>query len=483
VELRPSSAAKANHSARDGQAFFLFFAEGSMKRLTFEEILKGSTQVSLLNEGVVDFSVDFVASIKHQISDVPPGDFELSDKQQAWLKDIWHKYAPTETKEVALKETVFEPSAPNVVIRRESGSWLNLWRGWGVVPERGKWPLLRGHVEEILCAGDPAVADYNLRWAAWSFQHPAEQAEAAVVFRGKKGAGKGLWLATLRVVFGPHGLQISQAEHLTGRFNHHLWTCVYVFADEAFWAGDKQGEAILKALITERPLMVEKKGVDTVQGRNLIKLGIASNSDWVVPATHDERRYAVTDVDNRYARGHASEEERKAYFGPIWRELAEGGAAAMLYDLLQMNLGDWHPREVPTTSGLMRQKKESLRGNYQWFEALLQAGFLPRNEKRPNRISTYHLLKFIKGFRGLDYATEESLSSFLYGEMGFIPALSPQGNRYRGSNGGPRGWEFPPLPDLRSRWETKFGGTWPWHEDLDEWQPGPGFEDLTVDEL
>src|SRR6516165_6218643 len=82
---------------------------------------------------------------------------------------------------------------------------------------------------------------------------------------------------------------------------------------KAFWAGDKQGEAILKSLITERPLMVEKKGVDTVQGVNRVKLGIASNMDWVVPASHDERRYAVTDIDNRYAMGEAPDEERKQY--------------------------------------------------------------------------------------------------------------------------------------------------------------------------
>jgi len=368
---------------------------------------------------------------------------------------------------------VFKPNAPHVVIRPESGSWLNLWRGWGVKLERGRWPLLRNHVEQILSAADPKVADYNLRWAAWGFQHADEQAEAAAVFRGKKGAGKGLWLGTIRRIYGPHGLHITHAAHLTGRFNAHLWTCVYVFADEAFWAGDKQGEAVLKSLITERSLMVEKKGVDSGQALNRVKAGIASNLDWVVPASHDERRYAVADIDNRYAIGEAPEEERKQYFGAINRELAEGGAGAMLYDLLQMELGDWHPREVPTTAGLMRQKKESLRGNFQWFEALLQSGTLPAIADRPNRILTENLLHYVKAFRGLEYATEESIANFLYGEMGFVSALSPQGNKFRASKGGNRGWEFPPLLELRARWETKFAGHWPWHEALTEWQPQP----------
>ena len=249
-----------------------------------------------------------------------------------------------------------------------------------------------------------------------------------------------------------------------------------MFADEAFWAGDKQGEAVLKSLITERPLPLTMKGVDTIMAVNHVKLAMSSNANWVVPASHDERRYAVSDIDNRYARGATPEEERKKYFGALQREIAEGGAAAMLYDLLQMNLGDWHPREVPITTGLMRQKKESLRGNHQWLEPLLQSGTLPANYGRPNRITTGELLRYVKAFRGLDYATEESIASFLYDEMGFIPKLSPEGNKFRGSNGGPRGWEFPPLLELRELWETLNGGQWDWHNpEIDEWQRSPGF--------
>jgi hypothetical protein len=152
----------------------------------------------------------------------------------------------------------------------------------------------------------------------------------------------------------------------------------------------------------------------------------------------------------------------------------------MLYDMLQMDLGDWHPREVPTTAGLMRQKKESLRGNYQWFEALLQSGQLPANAGRPNRIFTEDLITYVKTFRGLEYATDESIASFLYGEMGFVAELAPQGNRFRAQKGGARGWEFPPLLDLRSRWETKFHGHWPWHEDLDKWQLRAGLMDRSL---
>src|SRR5262249_44381456 len=216
---------------------------------------------------------------------------------------------------------VFKPGKPAVISRYESGSWLNLWRGWGVIPQRGRWSLFRDHVEQILSGGDPKMADYCIRWAAWGFQNPGELAEAVLVLRGKKGAGKGLFLGTIRRIYGPHGLQITHSTHLTGNFNAHLRTCAYLFADEAFWAGDKQGEAVLKGLTTERPLMVTLKGVDSFMAPNCVKLSMSSNLNWVVPASHDERRYAVSDINSRYAKGAAPDEDRKQYFAPIDREL------------------------------------------------------------------------------------------------------------------------------------------------------------------
>jgi len=70
-----------------------------------------------------------------------------------------------------------------------------------------------------------------------------------------------------------------------------------------------------------------------------------------------------------------------------------------------------------------------------------------------------------------EYATDQSIAGFLYDEMGFHRGLAPEGNRFRLPKGGARGWEFPPLLELRSRWETLFGGDWDWHErEVVEWQ-------------
>src|SRR6516164_6045343 len=54
-----------------------------------------------------------------------------------------------------------------------------------------------------------------------------------------------------------------------------------------------------------------------------------------------------------------------------------------------------------------------------------------------NRITTGELLRYVKTFRGLEYATDGSIASFLYDDMHFIPKLAPEGHKLGGSNGGP----------------------------------------------
>jgi hypothetical protein len=254
---------------------------------------------------------------------------------------------------------------------------LNLWRGFGVEPKQGKWPLMFQHICHVLAGGDRKAAEYILRWAAWSLQHPGERAEVALVLRGGKGSGKGVFANALARCFGEHALHIFHQDHLTGKFNGHLRSCLFLFADEAYWAGDKKAESVLKGLITEPTLLIEQKGIDAIQWPNRLHVLMAANAEWVVPASYDERRFAVFDVSNKYAQGAASESEHRDYFDALFHEIENGGVEAMLYDLMHWNLGQFHPRQIYETEGLRKQKQRSLPLLNQWFVELLQEGRLP----------------------------------------------------------------------------------------------------------
>ena len=267
----------------------------------------------------------------------------------------------------------FEPGR-----EREIDGRLNLWRGWGVEPRQGGWTRMKAHIREVLANGSEEAVRYIMNWAGWAVQHPAERAQAALVFKGSKGTGKGTLGNSFCRIFGQHGTHISTAEHLAGRFNGHLRDACFLFADEAYWPGDKGAEGSLKRLVTEPDLFIEAKGKDGITVPNMLHVMMASNDDWVVPAGEDERRYAVFAVGN-------SRKQDEAWFGPLNAEMETGGYEAMLFDLLAMDLGDWHPRRIPRTTALLDQQSRGLNAEDAWWCELLETGVLYGSDpKRPN---------------------------------------------------------------------------------------------------
>lgn len=334
------------------------------------------------------------------------------------------------------------------------GNVLNLWSGFSCQPAKGSWGRLFDHVAYILAGGDAAHADYIFRYAAWAVQHPGERAEVALVFRGGKGSGKGTFANALKYLFGQHGLQIFSSRHLTGNFNGHLRNCLLLFADEAFWAGDKVGESVLKGMLTEPALIVEKKGVDAEPWRNRLHVIMAANADWVVPASHDERRYAMFDVaENRIG--------DIPYFKAIHQELVAGGYAAMLHDLLRVPLNGWHPRQIVRTEALQKQKARSLDVYHEWLENLLQQGELPVSHTPTAeyvcQASVLLTMARENGGRHAHNITSGMLGRFLK-RWGCIPIHRSQGSA----------WRFPSLLKLREAWESRYG-TWHWDISLQSW--------------
>lgn len=61
---------------------------------------------------------------------------------------------------------------------------------------------MQAHIRDVLADGDQEAEGYILNWAAWAVQNPGKRAEAALVFRGDEGTGKGVFLHALREIFG-----------------------------------------------------------------------------------------------------------------------------------------------------------------------------------------------------------------------------------------------------------------------------------------
>jgi hypothetical protein len=192
---------------------------------------------------------------------------------------------------------VFQPGGPPEI----KGDMLNLWRGFGIKPIPGSWSLLRDHIFKVVCSGRQEYFDYLTRWMAYAVQHPDRPMGVAVAFLGPQGAGKGIVARTFGTFFGKHFAHIANGDQLTGRFNASIGMSCVVFLDEALWAGDKKGEGVLKALITEPSLQLEAKFRDPIRVDNRLRIVVASNNDWAIPAGIGDRRWFVLHVADTYS--------------------------------------------------------------------------------------------------------------------------------------------------------------------------------------
>ncbi|WP_134681540.1 DUF5906 domain-containing protein [Paracoccus ravus] len=244
---------------------------------------------------------------------------------------------------------------------------LNLWQGFAVEPNPGDWSLFEDHVREVICAGDQELFDYVLGWMAWKIQNPCSVPGVALVLRGGRGVGKNTFFENYGKLFGQHFYMTAHGDQVMGRFNDHLMDCCLLGADEAFWAGDKRHEGVLKAMITGEQLGFEGKGRKAIQADNHLGVIVSSNNDYVVPAGLDERRFCVMDVSEKH-------KQDDAYFKPLREQMNAGGREAMLHDLKAMDLSAFNIRKVPQTKALADQKLEAAPTFLKWLVDVLTLG-------------------------------------------------------------------------------------------------------------
>ncbi|MDA8230164.1 MAG: DUF5906 domain-containing protein [Magnetospirillum sp.] len=257
--------------------------------------------------------------------------------------------------------------------------WFNLWRGFTVEPAphypdmrdhaRKHFPTFHEHILKNVARGDANIARWVWGWFAHMIQRPTERIGVALVLRGLQGCGKSKPGDVVGSLIGPHHVLIDDPKHLVGSFNAHMLTCLMLQADEGFWAGDKTAEGKLKSLVTSSVHLIEKKGVDPVKVRNLIRLMVTSNNEWVVPAGFEERRFAVLDVGN----GNLQD---KTFFAKIDEEMDKGGREHLLTYLMRFDLSQVDLRTIPATEALFEQKMASMTEIQAWWLDRLRAGTL-----------------------------------------------------------------------------------------------------------
>ncbi len=350
---------------------------------------------------------------------------------------------------------------------QETPGRLNLWKGFAVEPRNGNpCDLWLKHLHDNVCSHNKDHYEYLLNWMANVVQRPGEQGHVAVVLRGMRGTGKGKFANVFGSLFGSHYIPVSNSTHMVGKFNAHLRACVVLFADEAFFAGDKQHESVLKALITEPTMAIEGKHKDVVVAKNCTHLILASNESWVVPAGTEERRFFVLDVANTSI-------QDKAYFSAIDAQMDNGGREALLHMLLARDISGFEVRTAPKTDALTDQQLISFNPTQEWwFQKLDEGRLLPTHENWTGEVAIdllyedyINVVSLQRGVRPMSKTTwSKNVVSYFPGQVAekqqkvmAVPVLDPDTGRRVMRDKRTNVWILPKLEDCRKVWEKRVG--------------------------
>ncbi len=350
---------------------------------------------------------------------------------------------------------------------------FNLWRGFNYSPHPGDCDLYLQHIRDNICAGKDEYYEYLIKWMAKAVQNPASQGEVAIVLQGGKGTGKSFFAHQFGQLFGRHYLPVTNANHLVGQFNAHLKDAILLFADEAFFAGDKKHEAVLKGIVTESTFQVEAKHVDAQTYPNYIHLIMAGNDQHLVRASGDERRYFVLEVGT-------GKQQNSDYFGAIKKQMENGGYEALLFHLQSVDLSEFNVRSIPATEALQKQKDLSLDPLDSWWLNCLQTGHICKND---NGWKEFHVREIwhnqfwndmkIQGVNSRK--SSQDIGTWVNGFMVMSIAQKRVHEEYMGDDGRPisnvkkkRVDVFGTLKKCRAEWEAKHGPTVWEHAEDDE---------------
>jgi hypothetical protein len=339
--------------------------------------------------------------------------------------------------------------------------FYNLWRGFAVEPldrdptpeEQAPFDMFIEHAKFNVCNGNDELFAWLMGYFAHMIQKPWEKPLVALVFKGQKGTGKNALIERVGYLLGHHFMVTDDDRYLLSNFNDHLESLLALALDEAAWAGDKKAEGRLKGLITGTRHNIEPKGEKRYEVDNLTRVFILGNERWLVPATHDERRFAVFDV------GSGRRQDRK-FFTDMRVGMEKGGYRVLLSYLKNYDLSGIDVNAAPQTSGLLEQKLSSFDPFHAWWnECLTESRLIGSDfgEGWPTEVSVERMRAALKTYvqdRGIRGRAPESRH--------FTKALLDATGGLHVRRTGGAVYQIPDLAQSRTVWEQFIGQRVEW---------------------
>ena len=351
--------------------------EGSATKVTEDKFHEswGADRDDIVNNinrfyGVI--TVDGKTTIYHVL---PKGKFEFMGRESFELKFCkWNVMVGerlTPIHKVWLNNNKRRDIEELILDRKYTGNnprIVNQWQNYPIVARQGDCSKTLAYYKDVITSGIDELYELVLDYLAHLIQKLWEKPEFAIVLVGLKGVGKTKFVQIIQRLIGElYYFQTSNPDDIYGRFKKHLMNKLVTMLEEMTWGGDKRKEGMLQDLISGRTLNIEIKHGPTITVENLLRVIIDSNSAWVVPTSHDERRFAVLKVSDAHRKDYE-------YFAAIDNELDNGGAEALMYVLKNRDITKFNIRRAPATIGLIEQTLEDLPEFDKWWISVARLG-------------------------------------------------------------------------------------------------------------
>lgn len=158
------------------------------------------------------------------------------------------------------------------------------------------------HLHDNICDGDWLAFQQLIAWLSDIINRPSVRPLFGVVMRSdEKGTGKSIIYEVMNTILGNMAFSSSTVDQVFGKFNAHLQYKLLVCGEEMSWGGDRGISSKMKDAITASTMQIEPKGIDVITIDKFYRVMLIDNSEWLVNASKDERRYLILQVNPQQA--------------------------------------------------------------------------------------------------------------------------------------------------------------------------------------
>jgi hypothetical protein len=271
----------------------------------------------------------------------------------------------------AVEQRTWAPGEPQIinnklfdqggVIEKEGARVFNLYRPPAIIhPTDNDVAFWQTHLRELW----PDEAGHIEKWFAHRTQRPGEKINHAVLLAGEQGIGKDAVIEPLRRAIGAWNFKEISPQAVLGQFNEFVQSVVLRIS-EGKDLGDVDRFAFYEATktLTAAPpdtLRCNQKHIRPFYLPNITGVIITSNhkvSGIYLPA--DDRRHFVAWSPKQRTDYDAD------YWAKYWRQLEDGGAAAVAKHLRGLDLSGFDPKAPPKQTQAFWEIVDSLRTSQQ----------------------------------------------------------------------------------------------------------------------